>query len=577
MRALPLVLAWAFLDHAAASCSSDWVSYEGACYYFETSSKLEYSAAQAVCQSLDSRANLACVNSATENDWLASQAEDANDDITGFWIGYSDMADESTWVWEDSTCTSSYENWATNEPNGGASDDCVKLQVPETTWRDRPCTQTLPYVCKYEDSSSPTAGPTLFSTVSKLPSPHPTRVPLLSPSRPPSPAPIPAPTIKPSAQPTPSSKPSRRPSSKPSRRPTPRPTESPTVSAMPTLAPSIYRLVHATTSPTTSDTISIDAELVLTGSAAPTASDEDTVKTTIADTVNVDVSNIKNFAITYEAEQTRRRLLASTGRQLTSYSWTVSFTVVMSLGDADDDSVSSSSDFADLVNDRISEDLVPSLASAGVPVSGEVSVSVVDSSRSAADDGDDKGASSASSGSLLTTGFGAAAGTIILIAGAIVLYKKSKNWRRPGREPFFKLSFLKRVFGGESEVELTAVTLPAPVVASRLTVESGRAWSAPIAELRPQLDEELAEAVWVTSPSNNTSTSSTEQDFVVSTIHNGSTRISRTTTTASASAAQAQEGAARGTRTRRRGRRQAAMEEADEGRGSVTLDFLQIY
>ena len=346
---------------------------------------------------------------------------------------------------------------------------------------------------------------------------------------------------------------------------------------MPTLAPSTYRLVHATTSPTTSDTISIDAELVLTGSAAPTASDEDTVKTTIADTVNVDVSNIKNFAITYEAEQTRRRLLASTGRQLTSYSWTVSFTVVMSLGDADDDSVSSSSDFADLVNDRISEDLVPSLASAGVPVSGEVSVSVVDSSRSAADDGDDKGASSASSGSLLTTGFGAAAGTIILIAGAIVLNKKSKNWRRPGREPFFKLSFLKRVFGGESEVELTAVTLPAPVVASRLTVESGRAWSAPIAELRPQLDEELAEAVWVTSPSNNTSTSSTEQDFVVSTIHNGSTRISRTTTTASASAAQAQEGAARGTRTRRRGRRQAAMEEADEGRGSVTLDFLQIY
>jgi hypothetical protein len=149
------LLLLALLEGRAFACSSGWTSYSSACYYFESSSST-YTAAQSACEALDSRASLACVNSATENDWLASEAD--TNGLSGAWIGYTDSVSEGTWVWEDSTCTSSYENWDTNEPNG---DDCAKLQVgSDTSWKDRPCTSTYGYICEYDNDGSPTQRPT---------------------------------------------------------------------------------------------------------------------------------------------------------------------------------------------------------------------------------------------------------------------------------------------------------------------------------------------------------------------------------------------------------------------------------
>ena len=146
------------LSAGAASCSNGWVKYSTSCYYF-SSSQLIYSTAQTTCQALDSRANLACVGSADENSFIKTKAEE-NELEYGVWIGYSDSSVESDWIWEDSTCTSTYSNWASNEPNGGDSDDCAKLDIRtgrSEKWYDRPCSSDYTFVCEYADEDEENA------------------------------------------------------------------------------------------------------------------------------------------------------------------------------------------------------------------------------------------------------------------------------------------------------------------------------------------------------------------------------------------------------------------------------------
>ena len=130
-----------------------WVKYSTSCYYF-SSSQLIYIAAQTACQTLDLRANLACVGSADENSFIKTKAEE-NELERGVWIGYSDSSVESDWIWEDSTCTSTYANWASNEPSG---DDCAKLDVDRSgNWYDRPCSSDYAFVCEYVDEDEENA------------------------------------------------------------------------------------------------------------------------------------------------------------------------------------------------------------------------------------------------------------------------------------------------------------------------------------------------------------------------------------------------------------------------------------
>ena len=155
LRAVPKFL---LLSAGAASCSNGWVKYSTSCYYF-SSSKLIYSTAQTKCQTLNSRANLACVGSADENSFIKTKAEE-NELENGVWIGYSDSSVESDWIWEDSTCTSTYSNWALNEPNGGDSDDCAKLDIRtgrSGNWYDLPCSSDYSFVCEYADEDEENA------------------------------------------------------------------------------------------------------------------------------------------------------------------------------------------------------------------------------------------------------------------------------------------------------------------------------------------------------------------------------------------------------------------------------------
>ena len=75
---------------------------------------------------------------------------------TPIWVGGSDQDKEGVWTWADGLPWN-YTNWselATDssepQPNGGYLENCIKLTVTEGvwTWADRPCRDTLPYVCK---------------------------------------------------------------------------------------------------------------------------------------------------------------------------------------------------------------------------------------------------------------------------------------------------------------------------------------------------------------------------------------------------------------------------------------------
>ena len=204
--------------------------------------------------------------------------------------------------------------------------------------------------------------------------------PSVVPSGMPSGSPTAAPTTAPSATPTklPAAAPTLKPS--PAAAPTRKPTKSPTTSA-PSHTPSVV--------PSTADTVSVDVSLSLTADAAPTASDTAAMKTFIASETGVDEANLNGFAITHTVSS-RRRTRRIRRSLLATYTWTVSFTVTVSLAST---TTSSASEFTSFMADVLESDSFASGITSAVPsVSSVDSVSATDSSSAARsdDESDDK-------------------------------------------------------------------------------------------------------------------------------------------------------------------------------------------
>ena len=127
--------------------------------------------------------------------------------------------------------------------------------------------------------------------------------------------------------------------------------------------------------PTTTDTITVDVELVMVATAAATTADQTTIKSTVVTTLGVASSTIKNFALTTESSSRRRLTGASSsgwfsgGRLLetASYTWTITFDVVISLSALTDDSVTDVSTYVTSVSTSLSSaDFLTSLQTAGL-------------------------------------------------------------------------------------------------------------------------------------------------------------------------------------------------------------------
>lgn len=83
-------------------------------------------------------ANLISVQSATENADLLQALSNQGYAGQVIWIGFTDAALESTFVWYDSAPVT-YSNWAPGEPNNsGGNENCTQI-YPDGTWNDLNC------------------------------------------------------------------------------------------------------------------------------------------------------------------------------------------------------------------------------------------------------------------------------------------------------------------------------------------------------------------------------------------------------------------------------------------------------
>ena len=120
---------------------------------------------------------------------------------------------------------------------------------------------------------------------------------------------------------------------------------------------------------TTEDTVTVAVSMEMTSTAAPTSSDEDDLKTTIAASLELDEENIKEFTVTSTSSRRRRR------RLFAIYTWVVSFTVSVSLADS---TFASATEFSAGVLTALTSDAFVSAVSSAVGATVDTSsISVV--------------------------------------------------------------------------------------------------------------------------------------------------------------------------------------------------------
>ncbi|XP_072028212.1 hyalin-like [Amphiura filiformis] len=177
-RGFSLLLKDVTNNEGTSTCADNWKPFGNHCYYFAESARVNFSQAQAECQSMG--ANLTSIHSQEEQNFIGLNTEE------GCWIGLHDQETENTFVWTDGTMND-YTNWASGEPNDNyCNEDCVgnfqhsrfydgyyygpfpedcdsssyfwndyaSSYFSSELWNDFACDRLLRFVCKQETNSS---------------------------------------------------------------------------------------------------------------------------------------------------------------------------------------------------------------------------------------------------------------------------------------------------------------------------------------------------------------------------------------------------------------------------------------
>jgi len=88
---------------------------------------------------------LVSINSSSEETWLQNQETQRGGGY--WWIGYSDIGYEGTWIWEDQS-NSVYKNWYVGEPNNSGDEDCAMDNLPGGKWNDANCGDAFKFICE---------------------------------------------------------------------------------------------------------------------------------------------------------------------------------------------------------------------------------------------------------------------------------------------------------------------------------------------------------------------------------------------------------------------------------------------
>jgi len=116
------------------------------CYRVVSAPLLAWTAAEQACGAWAPGATLALVDSARENDFLASAVPQLT-----FWIGASDLDSNGSYVWPDGSAVSPDLGWESTQPDEPvrAGGNCVELRLGTAgLWFDRPCSTLNAQVCE---------------------------------------------------------------------------------------------------------------------------------------------------------------------------------------------------------------------------------------------------------------------------------------------------------------------------------------------------------------------------------------------------------------------------------------------
>ncbi|XP_055971067.1 C-type lectin domain family 10 member A [Sorex fumeus] len=125
-------------------CPTNWLNYEGSCYWFSSSGK-SWHEAEKNCQLKN--AHLVVINSREEENFVQ---EYIGSSYT--WMGLSDP--DGVWKWADGTnYETNYKNWRPGQPDDwhghglGGGEDCAHLH-PDGGWNDNACQRIFHWVCE---------------------------------------------------------------------------------------------------------------------------------------------------------------------------------------------------------------------------------------------------------------------------------------------------------------------------------------------------------------------------------------------------------------------------------------------
>jgi lectin-like protein len=141
--------------------ASESLGPNGNCF-LSVATLLAWADARSNCRAHAQGWDLAAIRSEATDRFLSGLATDEA------WIGASDADDEGTWIWVSdgeafwmgsgttgAVVTGAYENWNSDEPNGGGNSDCARLVAtpvgtpnPVPTWADLECFELRGSVCE---------------------------------------------------------------------------------------------------------------------------------------------------------------------------------------------------------------------------------------------------------------------------------------------------------------------------------------------------------------------------------------------------------------------------------------------
>ena len=131
-----------YLHLVGCNLNDGWKMFNSHCYKFVQTRK-NWSDAKNYCNGLSSY--LVTIHSQAEKDFVASLTRNY---ARRTWLGFSDVASEGVWVWEDGKPWGSYTAWVSGEPNDyGYGEDCGE-RYGSNLWNDNDCNALNSFVCK---------------------------------------------------------------------------------------------------------------------------------------------------------------------------------------------------------------------------------------------------------------------------------------------------------------------------------------------------------------------------------------------------------------------------------------------